>query len=145
MPDHVHMLVSAPPRLSPARIAQIFKSITARELFKQFPDLKKHYWGGLLWTDSYFVETVGTKRLDAVKDYIRNQKQMTMDLWNPRSKLRGDSMLDDFWFRKSIKLSDKRKRVSSNIKDYQFIIDLHVNRQFGFPIYYINIVTRRPC
>ena len=79
MPDHVHMLVLAPPRYSPARIAQIFKSITARELFKQFPHLKKQYWGGKLWTDSYFVETVGSKRLDAIKDYIRHQKQMTMD------------------------------------------------------------------
>ena len=80
MPDHVHMLVSAPPRYSPARIAQIFKSITARELFKQFPQMKKQYWGGHLWTDSYFVETVGSKKLDAVKQYIQNQRQLTMDL-----------------------------------------------------------------
>ncbi len=80
MPDHVHLLVSAPPRLAPSRIVQIFKSISARELFKQFPDLKKKYWGGKLWTPSYFVETVGTKKLDTVKDYIQKQKQLTMDL-----------------------------------------------------------------
>ena len=80
LPDHVHMLVSAPPRLSPSRIVQIFKSISARELFKQFPELKKQYWGGKLWTSSYFVETVGSKRLDSIKEYIRNQKQMTMSI-----------------------------------------------------------------
>jgi len=80
MPDHVHLLVSAPPRLAPSRIAQIFKSISARELFKKHPELRKDYWGGKLWTDSYFVETVGSKRLDSVKDYIRNQRQMTMNI-----------------------------------------------------------------
>ena len=80
MPDHVHLLVSAPPRLSPARIVQIFKSISARELFKQFPELRKLYWGGKLWTSSYFVETVGSKKLDVVKDYIQRQRQLTMDI-----------------------------------------------------------------
>lgn len=80
MPEHVHVLLSAPPRYSPSRVVQIMKSITARELFKQFPELRKQYWGGRLWTESYFVETVGSKRLDAVKKYIQEQKQQTLDL-----------------------------------------------------------------
>ena len=80
MADHVHLLVSAPPRLSPARIVQILKSVSARELLKRFPQLREQYWGGRLWTESYFVETVGSKRLDAVKQYIQTQKQETIDL-----------------------------------------------------------------
>ena len=80
LPDHVHLLISAPPRLSPARIVQVLKSISARELFKSFPELRRQYWGGRLWTESYFVETVGSKRLDAVKEYIQSQKQETLDL-----------------------------------------------------------------
>ena len=80
MPDHIHLLVSAPPRYSPSRIVQVMKSISARELFKKFPDLRKQYWGGRLWTESYFVETVGSKRLDTVKKYIKEQRQQTINL-----------------------------------------------------------------
>ena|SRR3989344_232672 len=43
--DHVHILVSAPPRYAPSRVMQILKSITGRMMFKQFPDLKKQLWG----------------------------------------------------------------------------------------------------
>jgi putative transposase len=46
MPDHVHLLLSAPPRYSPSTIVQTVKSISARELLKQFPELRKQYWGG---------------------------------------------------------------------------------------------------
>ena len=43
--DHVHIFLEAPPRLSPARIVQILKSISARELFRQFPHLRRKVWG----------------------------------------------------------------------------------------------------
>jgi len=57
--DHVHFLISAAPKFSPSRIIQIVKSITARELFKKHPDLKKELWGGEFWTDGFYVATVG--------------------------------------------------------------------------------------
>ena len=57
--DHVHVFLEAPPRLSPSRIVQILKSISARELFSQFPRLRKELWGGRLWSDGYFVRAVG--------------------------------------------------------------------------------------
>jgi putative transposase len=57
--DHVHIFLEAPPRLSPSRIVQILKSISARELFRQFPRLRKELWGGRLWSDGYLVRAVG--------------------------------------------------------------------------------------
>ncbi len=51
MEDHVHILLSAPPRCSPAQTMQIMKSITARELFARFPELTKELWAGELWAD----------------------------------------------------------------------------------------------
>ena len=49
--DHVHIFLEAPPRLSPSRIVQILKGISARELFRQFPHLRQRLWGGQFWSD----------------------------------------------------------------------------------------------
>ena len=57
--DHVHVFVGAAPRYSPSRIVQIIKSITAREFFKKFPEVKKQLWGGEFWSDGGYVGTVG--------------------------------------------------------------------------------------
>ena len=72
--DHVHILVSAPPRYAPSRVMQILKSITGRMMFKQFPDLKKQLWGGELWSDGGFVGTIGQAAgLEHMKKYIKRQ------------------------------------------------------------------------
>jgi putative transposase len=72
--DHVHFLVQSVPMLSPKRIAQIIKSITAREIFRACPEVKKQLWGGEFWTDGYFVSTVGKHgNEDVIKKYIKNQ------------------------------------------------------------------------
>ena len=56
--DHVHILVGAPPRYSPSRLKQIIKSITARQLFKRFPEIKEQLWGGQFWNDGGYIGTV---------------------------------------------------------------------------------------
>jgi REP element-mobilizing transposase RayT len=72
--DHVHFLVQSVPMLSPKRIVQIIKSITAREIFQACPEVKKQLWGGEFWTDGYFVSTVGKHgNEDVIKKYIKNQ------------------------------------------------------------------------
>ena len=72
--NHVHYLVSAAPKYAPSRIIQIIKSITARELFRIHPDLKKELWGGELWTDGFFVATVGEGgNRDVIRQYVANQ------------------------------------------------------------------------
>ena len=45
--DHIHILIQAAPRYSPSRVIQVVKSITAREMFKKFSEIKKELWGGV--------------------------------------------------------------------------------------------------
>jgi REP-associated tyrosine transposase len=75
MEDHVHLFLSAPPRYAPARLVQILKSISARELFARFPRLRRQMWGGQLWEDGYFVRSVGDAvTAELIRRYIRYQK-----------------------------------------------------------------------
>jgi putative transposase len=72
--DHVHFLVQSVPLYSPKRVVQLIKSITAREIFRRCPEVKKQLWGGEFWTDGYFVSTVGQHSTESViKQYIQNQ------------------------------------------------------------------------
>ena len=72
--DHIHMVVRSEPKLSPADIMQIIKSISAREFFRLHPEIKKRYfWGGKLWTQSYFVETIGNANEEVIREYVKNQ------------------------------------------------------------------------
>jgi len=74
--DHVHLFLSAPPRYSPAGIVQIIKSILAKMVFKQFPEVKKQLWGGEFWSDGYFVRSVGDKvTSEVIRRYIKYQQQ----------------------------------------------------------------------
>ena len=75
MPDHVHMFVSAPPEVAPSRIIQTVKSITAREVFRRFPGVKRKLWGGALWERGYFVMSSGTGTTDEmIRRYIKEQR-----------------------------------------------------------------------
>ena len=76
--DHIHMVVKSEPKRCPSEIMQIMKSISARNFFKLYPDIKKRYfWGGKLWTQSFFVETIGNANEKTIREYVRNQlKQM---------------------------------------------------------------------
>ena len=89
MADHVHLFLSAPPRYAPARIVQILKSISARELFARFPRLRRRLWGGELWEDGYFVRSVGDAvTAEIIRRYIRYQKSpqnVQLGLFDERS------------------------------------------------------------
>ena len=72
--DHVHFLVQSVPMYSPKQLVQIIKSHTAREIFKQCPEVKKHLWGGKFWSEGYFVSTVGAHQTeDMIKNYVQQQ------------------------------------------------------------------------
>ena len=72
--DHIHMVIRSEPKIAPSKIMQIIKSISAREFFKLHPEVKKKYfWGGKLWTQSYFVETIGNANEDVIRAYVQNQ------------------------------------------------------------------------
>ena len=74
MPEHVHLLISFPPRLSITNVVKAFKGASARMWFKQYPDTKQQLWGGHLWSRSYYVGTVGNMSKDIVDRYIHNQR-----------------------------------------------------------------------
>ena len=72
--DHVHILVQSAPRYAPSRVAQIIKSITAREMFVQFPEIKKELWGGEFWNDGGYIGAVGEgANADIIRKYIKKQ------------------------------------------------------------------------
>ncbi|MCL1124979.1 IS200/IS605 family transposase [Shewanella surugensis] len=72
--DHVHFLIQSVPMYSPKKIVQIIKSISAREILKRCPEVKKQLWGGKFWSDGYFVSTVGKNGYgETIKKYVKNQ------------------------------------------------------------------------
>jgi putative transposase len=76
--DHIHLLLSFHPKYSIGQVVRLFKSITARRLFQQFPELKRELWGGEFWTDGYYVATVGTGgNWTVVEAYVKNQGRQT--------------------------------------------------------------------
>ena len=86
--DHIHVLCSAHPKIAPGTIVRIFKSITAREIFRRRPLVKKELWGGEFWTDGYYVGTVGERaNWDTVEQYIQSQGQ-------PKTTLRQLKLFD---------------------------------------------------
>lgn len=75
--DHVHLLLSCPPELSPSKIAQYIKGRSSRLLQREFPHLKKRYWGRHLWARGYFCASSGTVTDEMIKEYIEKQETQT--------------------------------------------------------------------
>jgi REP element-mobilizing transposase RayT len=72
--DHVHFFVQSVPTYSPTKIVRTIKSITAKEIFRQMPEVKKQLWGGEFWSDGYYISTVGAHSSEeAMRSYIKNQ------------------------------------------------------------------------
>ena len=72
--DHVHFLVQSVPTNSPKKVIQTIKSITAKRIFREHPEVKKKLWGGKFWTSGYYVNTVGQyANAEVIKAYVQNQ------------------------------------------------------------------------
>ena len=72
MPDHVHLLVECDPQYGIHRLVKQIKGRSSRVLRQEFPSLKSRL--PTLWTNSYFVATVGGATLEVVKQYVENQR-----------------------------------------------------------------------
>ena len=83
-PDHVHLFVSFPPRLSISQVIGKFKAISALVLFREHPEVKEQLWGGEFWEDGYFARTVGDEvTADVIRRYIsyhHSEKEQPMQL-----------------------------------------------------------------
>ena len=72
--NHVHFLIQSVPMYSVKKIVQMVKSITAREMFRRRPEVKKKLWGGEFWSDGYFVGTVGVHgNEETISKYVKKQ------------------------------------------------------------------------
>jgi len=74
MPDHVHLLVEVDPQFGIHRLVRLLKGRSSRLLRQEFPRLRSRL--PTLWTNSYFVATVGGAPLAVIKQYIENQKNV---------------------------------------------------------------------
>jgi putative transposase len=75
-PDHVHIFCSFPPRHSIAQVVTRFKSLSARAIFREFPQVKRQLWGGEFWEDGYFARTVGDKvTAEVIRKYIKRHRE----------------------------------------------------------------------
>jgi putative transposase len=71
--DHIHVLFSSKPTIQISRFVNSLKSVSARMLFREFPEIKEKLWGGSFWSPSYFLATTGQVTLDVLKRYVENQ------------------------------------------------------------------------
>ena len=83
--DHVHMVVSIPPRLSVSDFMGVLKGKTAMRIFKSHPNLKKKpYWGNHFWARGYFVNTVGINE-EMIRRYVKYQEEEERKMEGDRS------------------------------------------------------------
>jgi REP element-mobilizing transposase RayT len=72
--NHVHLLVQSVPTYPVTKIVTLIKSLSAREIFKRCPQVKKQLWGGEFWTDGYFASTVGKHgNENMIANYVKSQ------------------------------------------------------------------------
>ncbi len=74
MPDRVHLLVEVDPQFGIHRLVKYIKGVTSHDLRKEFPSLSSRLPS--LWTNSYFVSTVGGAPLEVIKQYVESQKKV---------------------------------------------------------------------
>ena len=83
--DHVHFLVQSVPTYHVTKIVTMIKSLTAREIFKRCPQVKKKLWGGEFWTDGYYASTVGKHgNENTISEYVKKQGKKYQKLYEDR-------------------------------------------------------------
>ena len=81
--DHVHFLVQSVPSYSVTKLVTMIKSVSAREIFKKCPHVKRQLWGGEFWTDGYFASIVGKHGNESmIGEYVKNQGQEYTKLYS---------------------------------------------------------------
>ncbi len=72
-PDHVHLMLSMPPQVSPSRIMQAVKGKSSHHLMREYRSVQREFWGRHLWARGYFVCTTGNVTDEVIKQYIEQQ------------------------------------------------------------------------
>lgn len=73
--DHIHMMISSVPKISPLQIVRVLKQQSTIQMWRRYAsELKKQYWKeNTFWTDGYFCSTIGEVSSKTLKHYIQNQ------------------------------------------------------------------------
>ena len=73
--DHIHMMISSVPKISPLQIVRMLKQQSTIQMWRRYAsELKKQYWKeNTFWTDGYFCSTIGEVSSETLKHYIQNQ------------------------------------------------------------------------
>lgn len=84
--DHFHVVLGAVPRYSPSQIMGIIKSISAKQIFKDYPEIKEFLLGGSFWSAGGHIDTVSEfGGLEKIKKYVeeqgRNKEQLTLSVF----------------------------------------------------------------
>ncbi len=77
--NHIHLMVSAPPSISPSKLAQLLKGRSSFKIQQEFPELKKRYWGQHIWARGFFCASVGSVTDEMIRDYIARHKDKKED------------------------------------------------------------------
>jgi len=71
--DHIHIIFSSKPQIQLSKFINSLKSVSARLIFQNFPEVKKQLWEGHFWSPSYFIASVGEVKLEDIKRYVQSQ------------------------------------------------------------------------
>ena len=74
--DHVHLLVSVPPKLSVSELVKRLKGRSSRKMLEESGELRKMYWGRHLWARGYFAASTGNVTDEIIAEYIEKQSQV---------------------------------------------------------------------
>ena len=84
MEDHIHLLLSFKPKYAPTNIVKNLKGSSARIFFRKHPEIRNmQFWGGHLWSHSYYMSTLGNMSKATVEKYIQNQYRNKRDNSSP--------------------------------------------------------------
>jgi putative transposase len=72
--DYVHLLVNYPPKVQISKLVNSLKGVSSRLIRKEFPEIQKHYYKGVLWSPSYFAASCGGAPVSIIKNYIQSQQ-----------------------------------------------------------------------
>lgn len=71
--NHIHVFLSAHPKISPSYIVKMLKGISGRYLFQKYPSIATTLYNGTIWNHSYFIETIGSTNAEHIQEYINKQ------------------------------------------------------------------------
>jgi len=95
--DHVHLFLEFHPSTSLSEVLQHLKGGSSYRLFRLYPELRKKYWGGSLWSSGKFYRSIGNVTADTIKQYINDSQGKTKKKFrSSRLKKSGQLSLDDF-------------------------------------------------